>query len=108
MESGIVAGVIAGLTYKCLRLNLVAVVSQDAGTDCTSIRLHALQLYLQPVLADFQIVSQQRRWFIHIDNQHIHVAVVVEVAAVIPSPPCDSNSSNVPFPRLRNKTRGVL
>src|SRR5258708_14101550 len=80
MEPGIIGGVRAGLTYECLRLHLVAVMGYDTSSDCTSVRLHALQFYLQPVLLDFQIVSQQRRGLIHIDNQHIDVAVVVEVA----------------------------
>ena len=68
MEAGIVAGVIAALTYECLGLDAVAVVSEDAGSDCTSVRLHALKLDLQPVLLEFLIVPKQGRRLVHIHN----------------------------------------
>jgi len=80
MKARIIAGVIAALTYECLGLDAVAVVRQDAGSDCTSVGLYALQFDLQPVLLQHLIVSKQRRRLIHVDNQQVHVAIVVEVA----------------------------
>ena len=58
MKPWIVAGVIAGLAYQCLRLTFAPVVGDDARPDCTSIRFDAFQLYLEPVLLYFDIVSQ--------------------------------------------------
>ena len=57
MQARIITGVIAGLTYECLRLRLVAVVSYDTGADCATVRFHALQFDLHPVLLGLQIVS---------------------------------------------------
>ena len=80
METGIIAGVIAGLAHDSLSLDFRAVMSDDASSDCAAVRLHALQLNLEPVLLAVQIVSQQRWRLVHVDDQHVDVAVIVEVA----------------------------
>src|SRR5208283_943426 len=38
------------------------------------------KLQLQPVMLSFQIVSQQRRRLVHIQDQNVQVSIVVEIA----------------------------
>ena len=65
-----------------------------------------------------QIVAQQRWRLVQIDDQDVDVAVVIEIAeraaaagvrlSTIPGPLLSTNSSNVPLPKLRKITRGLL
>ena len=51
-----------------------------SSTDRASVGFHALQFYLNPMLIGVNVISQQRRLLVHIGDQHVNVAVVVEVA----------------------------
>jgi len=80
VEPRIVAGVVARLAENGLRLDLGAVMHQYARPNCAAIRLHTLQLDLQPVLVGLHVIPQQRWRLVHIHDQHIHIAVIIEVA----------------------------
>ena len=51
VKPGIIARVVTGLTEDCLRLDFCPVVRHHPRADRAAVRLHALQLDLEPVLA---------------------------------------------------------
>ena len=80
MQTAIVGGVEARLRRDVLRLRAAAVSRDHARADGAAVRLHAHQQDLQPVAASGDVVPQQRRRFVHVDDDHVHVAIVVEIA----------------------------
>src|SRR3954469_18585779 len=50
-----------------------------AGADCASVRLRANTFHLQPVVFRRAVISQQRRRFVHIDDDYVDVAIIIEV-----------------------------
>src|ERR1700733_3526669 len=80
MQPRIIAGVVAGLTDESLSLNPISVVRNDSSSDRASIRFHSLEFDLEPVLFALKIVSQKRRWLIHVHDKYVQVAVVIEIA----------------------------
>ena len=55
-------------------------MDQHAGTDGAPVGLYAFQLHLEPVGFPRDVIPQQRRRLVKIDNQHIHVTIVVEIS----------------------------
>src|ERR1700735_4859167 len=80
MQAWIVARIVAGLAEYRLRLYFFAVVDQHAGSDRTAIRFHTLQLHFQPALFDCYVISQKRGRLIHVDDENVEVAIVIEVS----------------------------
>ena len=80
MQTWIVAGVVAGLAQDRLRLDFRPIVHQHARSDRAAIRFHSLQLDLEPVLFRPSGHCAAERRLIHVHDQHVHIAVVVEVA----------------------------
>jgi hypothetical protein len=80
MQPRIVTGVVAGLTDESLSLDLISIVRNDSRADRASIRFHSFEFDLEPVLFALKIVSQKRRWLIHVHDQYVQVAVVIEIA----------------------------
>ena len=58
----------------------VAVPRDDARADGAAVRLDADEQDLQPVAAAGHVVPQQRRRLVHVDDEHVDVAIVVEIA----------------------------
>ena len=63
-----------------IHLGMVAGDHAHPGADSGAIALGADQLDLDPVLPVAAVVAQQRRQVVHIQNQHVDVAIVVVVA----------------------------
>src|SRR6266536_4800398 len=68
------------LAQYFLRLYRIAVPQCNPRPDGAAVRLHPLQLHLEPVMAARHIVAQQRGRLILIHDEDVHVAVVIEVA----------------------------
>src|SRR5215469_15327149 len=80
MEAGIIGRIIARLAHSSLCLHLVSIVDQHSGANGAAIRLHALELNFDPVLFSRKIVPQKGGRFVHVDDEDIDVAIVVEIA----------------------------
>src|SRR5581483_3175424 len=50
-----------------------------AGADGAPVRLGSHTLHLQPAILRWGVVAQERRRLIHVDDDHIDVAIVIEV-----------------------------
>src|SRR3954463_5145499 len=50
-----------------------------APADGASIRFRANTFHLQPVIFRGAVISQQRRRFVHIDDDYVDVAIIIEV-----------------------------
>src|ERR1700721_4765106 len=98
MQPRIIAGVVAGLTDESLSLNPISVVRNDSSSDRASIRFHSLEFDLEPVLFALKIVSQKRRWLIHVHDKYVQVAVVIEIANPAARAP---RPRSTPFPPVR-------
>jgi len=73
------------LAQNCLRLFLPSVLRNDRRPNRAAVRFRALQLHLQPVPASRHIVPQQRGRLIEIDDHHVHIPVVIEIAERAPA-----------------------
>jgi hypothetical protein len=80
VQPGIAGGKITGLTQNFLGLHFAAVVSQDTRPNGAAVALNSLKTDLDPMVAGRSVVAQQRRRFIDVHDQDIHIAIVVEVA----------------------------
>src|SRR5437762_8198079 len=80
VQPRIIAREKAGLTEHRLRLGLPVVMSHDASAYRAAIRFYAFQLNFNPVGLSREVVSQQRRRLIEIDDDDVHIAVVIEIA----------------------------
>src|SRR5882672_1511889 len=85
MQPGVVAGIETRLAEHRLGLDLSPIADQHSSANRTTVRLYSLQLDLDPVLLAAQVVTQQRRGFIKIDDQNIQVTIIVEVAERAPA-----------------------
>src|SRR5256885_12569870 len=50
-----------------------------ARADGASVRLRANTFHLQPVVFRGAVISQHRRRFVHIDDDYVDVAIIIEV-----------------------------
>src|SRR6185369_4839656 len=85
MQPGIVARIKARLAQHSLGLYLAPIADQDPRANRASVRLDSLQLDLDPVLLAAQVITQQGRGFIEIDDQNIHITIIVEIAEGAPA-----------------------
>ena len=98
MQTRVVAGKKAGLAQHGLRLGLAPIVDENSGSSGAAIGLYALQLHLDPVRLAAQVIAQQRRRLVEINDQYVDIPVVVEV-------PKSASSTTV---GLRNARAGLL
>src|SRR3954469_22691817 len=68
------------MTKYFLRLLLAAVTDCDARANGAAVGFGSYQLYFEPVIIAAYIVSQQRGRLVHVHDQNIRVAIVVEVS----------------------------
>lgn len=81
MQTGIVAGKIAGLAQDSLRLGLVTIMDENPGSYATAVGLDALQLHLDLIISlAAEVIAQQRRGLVQINDQDVDIPVVVEVS----------------------------
>src|ERR1700676_3844205 len=80
MQAGIAAGVKAGLTQDRLRLSLASIMDKHSRSNGASIGLYTFQFHFDPIgLAD-EVIAQQRRRLVEIDDQDVDIPVVVKVS----------------------------
>src|SRR5260370_5654025 len=80
MQPAIADRQIGRLAQHLLRLHSVTIAHGNPRADCAAVRLDAGQLDLDPVMAAGYVVAQQGRRLVLIDDEDVHVPVVVEVA----------------------------
>jgi hypothetical protein len=80
MQAQIAAAIEAGLTQNALSLRFSAITGQNPRSERASIRRHCLGFNLPPILFPADIVAQKRRAFVQIDNEHVYIAVIVEIS----------------------------
>src|SRR6266481_10053738 len=80
MEAQIVLRNIAGLAQDGLHLLPSAGLHRHNRANRASIRLRPFEPDPDPMVLRLQIVAQQRWGLVHIHNQHVDVAIVVEVS----------------------------
>src|SRR5437588_5877122 len=80
MQPRIITREKARLTEQGLRLCLAAVVRQDASSYRTAIGFCTFELNLNPIRLPREVVSQERRRLIKINNDDVDVAIIVEIA----------------------------
>src|SRR5689334_12273763 len=85
MQARIVAGKEACLTLYRLRLGFASVAGQHSCADGTAVGFYALQFYLDPFGVPAKVVAQERRRLIEINDEHIEIAVIVEIPKRAPS-----------------------
>ena len=117
MQPAVVHGKVRRLGQDRLSLPPIP-ISRDYLDQLRRDRFRAAQLHLEPVIAAGHVVAQQRGRPVEIDNENIDVTVIVEFSEchapaavrlpVMPGPASSRSSSNLPPPRLRNTTLGVL
>src|SRR5260370_41943605 len=80
MQPAIADRQIGRLAQHLLRLHSVTIAHGNPRADCAAVRCNAGQLDLDPVMAAGYVVAQQGRRLVLIDDEDVHVPVVVEVA----------------------------
>src|ERR1035441_3417427 len=80
MQPAIVDGKIRGLGEHCLHLPALPIRGHHLGANRTTVGGNANQQDLQPVIRPGDVIAQQRRRLVEIDNQNVDVAVVIEIA----------------------------
>src|SRR5882724_4462113 len=80
VQPRIIAREKAGLTEHRLRLGLPVVTSHDASAYGAAIRFYAFQLNFNPVGLSREVVSEERRRLIEIDDDNVHITIVIEIA----------------------------
>ena len=68
MQAGIAAREKAGLTQDRLRLCLASIMDQHSSSNGASIRLYTFQFHFDPVGLPAEVIAQQRRGLVEIDN----------------------------------------
>ena len=69
----------AGLSDNLLDLLAAAITDQRTGADSASVGFGGIQLHLEPAVIPFDVIAQERRWLVEVDDQNIEIAIVVEV-----------------------------
>src|ERR1019366_631227 len=69
----------AGLPGHRRELLAAAITDQRAGADGAAVGFGGVQLELEPAVVPFDVIAEQRRWFVEVDDQNIEIAIVVEV-----------------------------
>src|SRR4051812_7045456 len=84
MQSQVVVRVVTGLAGDLLRLRVWASSDEDARADGAPVRLRAGEFYFEPVVrtptAPVVVIIAQKLWrLVHVHDEHVRVAVVIEV-----------------------------
>jgi hypothetical protein len=80
VQAGITAGIKTTLTENTLSLDFSAIMHENAGPDRAAVGLYALELHLNPIWFSLNVIAQQRRWFVQVDDENVDVAIVIEIA----------------------------
>src|SRR5690349_10768987 len=80
VQPGIATREKARLTQQGLGLCLSSVVRQNSSPDRAAIGFYPLELDFDPVCLAGEVVSQQRRRFVEVDDDDVDVAVIIEVS----------------------------
>src|SRR5260370_17423010 len=80
MQSQVVLRIKTRLAQNFLYLPPAARCDGDARAECRAIRPGANQLQLQPMIAILDVVPQQRRRLVHVPDDHVDIAIVVEIS----------------------------
>src|ERR1035438_3216147 len=80
MQPAIVDGKIGGLGEDRLHLPALPIRGHHLGANRTTVGGNANQQDLQPVIRPGDVIAQQRRRLVEIDNQNVDVAIVIEIA----------------------------
>src|SRR4051794_13817597 len=75
----VIHGIVARLTLDLLRLPVAIHTHAYASSDGSAIGPDTDQLYLQPVISGTNVRPQQGGRFVSIHDQHVHVAVIIEI-----------------------------
>ena len=104
------------MAENALRLHFSAIMHENASPDRTAVGLHSLEFHLDPVWFSLNVVAQQRRWFVHVDDENVDVAVIVEIAEGTSATamgssdrrgqPASTSSSKVSIAKIAKNTRG--
>src|SRR6059036_1882163 len=80
MQAQVILGVKAGLAEDLLGLPTPSGGRGYAGPDGAAIGPQTNQLDLQPSILIPAIIAKQRRGLVHVHDEHIDIAIIVEVA----------------------------
>ena len=80
MQAAVVGGVKARLAQHGLRLAAPAIAGNHGRANRAAIGIDPDQLDLEPIGLAAQIIAQQARRLVEIDDQDVYIAIVVEVA----------------------------
>ena len=80
MQPAVVRRVKAGLAQHRLSLPPAAVAGDHGRADRAAIGIDAGQLDLEPIGTAREIVAQQAGGLVEVDDQDVHIAIVVEIA----------------------------
>src|SRR6202034_2235888 len=69
-----------GLAHHALRLHFASIAHQHARPDRATVALHTFQANFYPTGVARRIIAQQRRRLVAVHDEHIEIAVVVEIA----------------------------
>ena len=79
MQARIAAGVKAGLTQDRLRLFLASIMDKNSSSDAASIGLNTFQFHFNPVGLATEVIAQQRRRLVEIDDKYVDIPIIVKV-----------------------------
>src|SRR5690348_5047134 len=79
MQTRVVAGIEAGLAHQRLGLFFFAVRSNYACANGAAVGLGSNQLDFEPVITALHVIAKERRRLVHVDDQDVEIAVVIEV-----------------------------
>src|SRR5688572_26542277 len=79
MQTSVIHGKIGRLSHHFLSLDSVSVANSHARSDRASVRLHACELYLDPVMIAGDIVAQEGRRLVQIHDNDVDATIVVEI-----------------------------
>ena len=85
MQALVVHRVETGLSAYLPRLYPVAVPCGHSCSDRAAIAAHSNQQDFQPVVLPRKIISQQGRRLVHVPNENVDVAIIVEVPESAPT-----------------------
>ena len=80
VEAAVVHRQEARLPGDLLDLLAAAVPDQGAGADGAAVGFGGVELLLEPAVVAFDVVAQERGWFVEVDDENIEIAIVVEIA----------------------------
>ena len=55
-------------------------MDQNAGADGAAVGLHAFEFHFEPICLAAEVVPQERRGLVQVDDEYVQVAIIIEVA----------------------------